>query len=127
MKQVSDPTDRSLVSGTAATRQSLDAILHPTYREFVQSTILRTASMHHKVSVHTLQFLKMYYIHQYETNQPLTKLSPDKFILNIMKLVSGPQKNARVKSEKTNALIGPIKEFYDTHYKQLTDTNESIA
>ena len=81
----------------------------------------------HKIVVHTLMFMKLYMLEDYETNNTLPKID-DTFINTIMKVVCGEKTEKRGKpaSEKTKILKDKFIAFYEEHYKPLTQ-NETIT
>ena len=78
----------------------------------------------HKIVIHTLQFLKLYMLHHYETN---TYILPDKvLILNVMKVVCGEKHTNAGKPPKkeTVELKDKLTAFYTEHYKPYTQPEQ---
>jgi hypothetical protein len=62
--------------------------------------------------VHAYQFLRLYILHKYHTNQQLPKID-DKFIEHIIKTIAVGDKRGKKLNNDELAF------FYDNHYKQL--------
>lgn len=76
----------------------------------------------HKIAIHTLLFLKLYYIHNIELNNNYITINK-KLIENIAKVVS-LQGGGRPPSADTLAIRAPLIEFYNNHYSDLIPDNE---
>ena len=82
-------------------KTSLKSILkHPEFNEAKISNVVIKA---HKIVIHTLQFMKLYFLYHYETNGILPEI--DKvLILNIMKVVCGEKHTNQVRIPKKETL-----------------------
>ena len=74
--------------------------------------------MSNKVVIHTLQLIKLYFIHLYDTNQKIPTINRQ-FITSVMKTVCIPPTQGRVPSETTKGIKDNLKDFYDIHYKNI--------
>lgn len=75
-----------------------------------------TAIRANNIMIHTLQFMKLYFIHCYDTNIPLPVIDKQ-FIMSVMKILCKPPTTGRAPSEKTKAIKHVLKEFHEQHYK----------
>ena len=63
------------------------------------------------IVIHTYQFLRLYILHKYHTNQPLPKID-DKFIEHIIKTIAvGDKRGKKLNNDELTF-------FYENHYKQ---------
>ena len=98
-----------------STKTSLKSILkHP----IINTPILEDAVLRsHKIVVHTLQFLKLYLLHQYQQNSfpVVTK----KLINSTLKIVCGEKEEKRGKPANTDTkeLQQQLSLFYQEHYQ----------
>jgi transposase len=79
----------------------------------------------HQIVIHTLQFLKLYMLHYYDTSRILPTM--DKvLILNVMKIVCGEKHTNMGKPPKkeTIELKEKLTNFYNKHYKPYTQTEQ---
>ena len=76
----------------------------------------------HKIVIHTLQFLKLYLLHHYETNNHMLPDIDKVLILNVMKVVCGEKHTNTGKPPKkeTMELKDKLITFYTNHYKPYT-------
>ena len=86
--------------------------------DFVISKINDTAVMANKIVIHSLQFLKLYLIHLYDSNEKLPIINKQ-FINSILKTVCSSSSKGRPPSETTKGIKDTLKIFYDLHYKDL--------
>ena len=104
-------------------KTSLKSILkHP---EFNQAKINNVVIKAHKIVIHTLQFMKLYFLYHYETNGIIPEI--DKvLILNIMKVVCGEKHTNMGKPPKpeTVELQEQLTIFYKKHYKPYTQPEQ---
>jgi hypothetical protein len=104
-------------------KTSLKSILkHP---EFNEAKINNVVIKAHKIAIHTLQFMKLYFLYHYETNGILPEI--DKvLILNIMKVVCGEKhtKMGKPPKQETIELQEQLTIFYKKHYKPYTQTEQ---
>jgi len=80
----------------------------------------------HKIGIHTLQFLKLYMLHHYETNNHILPEIDKVLILNIMKVVCGEKhtNQGRIPKKETLELIENLTSFYTEHYKPHTQPEQ---
>ena len=63
------------------------------------------------IVIHAYQFLRLYILHKYHTNQPLPKID-DKFIEHIIKTIAvGDKRGKKLNNDELTF-------FYENHYKQ---------
>lgn len=102
-------------------KTSLKSIMkHP---EINTSKINDVVIKAHKIVIHTLQFMKLYILHHYESKIPdIDKV----LILNIMKVVCGEKHTNAGKPPKkeTIELKDKLTEFYKEHYKPYTQPEQ---
>jgi hypothetical protein len=68
------------------------------------------------IMIHTLQFMKLYFVHCYGTNIPLPVIDKQ-FVMSVMKTLCKPPTTGRPPSERTKAIKDTLKEFYELHYE----------
>lgn len=120
-----EPPDRRLGSQDEpskpyykAIKQNLSNIVK--HKE-VQDTLLDVVLSSHKIVVHTLQFMKMYMLFSYDTQDGLPKID-HAFITNIMKVICDKstkepvKKRGRPPKADTTNLRKTFEQFYDEHY-----------
>ena len=80
----------------------------------------------HKIVIHTLQFLKLYILHHYQTHTHTIPIIDKTLILNIMKVVCGEKhtNQGRLPKKETLELIVKLTSFYTEHYKPYTQTEQ---
>jgi len=109
-------------------RQRLTNILvDPEYAKPIQEAVSRV----HRVVIHTLQFIKLYFLHLYDSGEELPKLT-DEFVANVMKVICTEtmkghieKKNCKRKQE-TKDLQELISAFFNTHYRATMVDNEIL-
>lgn len=70
-----------------------------------------------KITIHTYQFLRLYLLHKYHTNQELPTIDST-FIEHIIKTVSiGDKRGKKFNNEE-------LSNFYETHYKQTLEADK---
>lgn len=107
-----------------STKTSLKSILkHP---EINTKKINDVVIKAHKIVIHTLQFLKMYILHHYQTYSHIIPTVDKILILNIMKVVCGEKhtKTGKPPKKETLELIENITSFYTEHYKPYTQPEQ---
>lgn len=83
-----------------------------------QPKINERAMMAHKIVIHTLQFMKMYLIHYFDTHKALPKI--DKVFVNCcMKILCNETSTGRPPKQEIRDLKATLKEFYKTYYQPL--------
>lgn len=87
-------------------------------QDFVIDKLIQASNMSNKVVIHTLQLIKLYFIHLYDTNQKIPTINRQ-FITSVMKTVCIPPTQGRVPSETTKGIKDNLKDFYDIHYKNI--------
>ena len=107
-----------------STKTSLKSILkHP---EINTTKINDVVIKAHKIVIHTLQFLKMYALHHYQTYSHTIPIIDKVLILNIMKVVCGEKhtNQGRLPKKETLVLIENLTSFYTEHYKPYTQPEQ---
>ena len=107
-----------------STKTSLKSILkHP---EINTKKINDVVIKAHKIVIHTLQFLKMYILHHYQTYSHTIPTIDKVLILNIMKVVCGEKhtNQGRLPKKETLELIENLTTFYTEHYKPYTQQEQ---
>ena len=107
-----------------STKTSLKSILkHP---ELNTTKINDVVIKAHKIVIHTLQFLKLYMLHHYETNNHILPEIDKVLILNVMKVVCGEKHTNTGKPPKreTIELKDKLTAFYTEHYKPYTQPEQ---
>jgi len=107
-----------------STKTSLKNILkHP---EINTNKINDVVIKAHKIVIHTLQFLKLYMLHHYETNNHILPDIDKVLILNVMKVVCGEKHTNQGKPPKkeTIELKDKLTTFYREHYKPYTQPEQ---
>jgi hypothetical protein len=80
----------------------------------------------HKIVIHTLQFLKLYLLHHYETNNHILPNMDKAFVLNVMKVICGEKhtNKGRPPNKETIELNEKLILFYNHHYKPYTQSEQ---
>lgn len=107
-----------------STKTSLKSILkHP---EINTKKINDVVIKAHKIVIHTLQFLKMYILHHYQTQSHTIPIIDKILILNVMKVVCGEKhtNQGRLPKKETLELIENLTSFYTEHYKPYTQPEQ---
>jgi hypothetical protein len=107
-----------------STKTSLKSIMkHP---EINTTKINDVVIKAHKIVIHTLQFLKMYILHHYQTHSQTIPIIDKILILNIMKVVCGEKhtKTGKPPKKETVELIDNLTSFYTEHYKPYTQPEQ---
>jgi hypothetical protein len=107
-----------------STKTSLKSILkHP---EINTKKINDAVIKAHKIVIHTLQFLKMYILHHYQTYSHTIPIIDKVLILNVMKVVCGEKhtNQGRFPKKETLELIENLTSFYTEHYKPYTQPEQ---
>ena len=105
-------------------KTSLKSILkHP---EINTSKINDVVIKAHKIVIHTLQFLKLYLLHHYDTNEQSLPIIDKKLINAVMKVMCGEKetKQGRPPNQDTVELKEKITMFYNEHYKPLVQDDK---
>jgi hypothetical protein len=77
----------------------------------------------HKIVIHTLQFMKLYLLDYYNTNNNLPKI--DKVFINCcMKILCNENATGRPPSKDIKELKDKLTIFYNQHYKSLLQNDE---
>ena len=94
--------------------------------QYVIERLNGTAFMAHRIAIHTLQFLKLYLLHHYETTCDLPIVNHS-LILNIMKVIAPKQtKQGRRPNNETLKLKEQIHKFHIQHYQPLMSIDDNI-
>ena len=109
-------------------RQRLTNILvDPHHAEVIQEAVSRV----HRVVIHTLQFIKLYFLHLYDTEQELPKIT-DEFVLNVMKVLCTEtmkghiNKQYRKCKQETIDLQERLSTFFKEYYRITMVENEIL-
>jgi transposase len=83
--------------------------------------------MAHRISIHTLQFLKLYVLHSYETTHQLPNIDRS-LIINVMKTLAPKQtKVGRPPKDETIELKEKLHQFYIQHYRSLMTDEDAMS
>ena len=107
-----------------STKTSLKSILkHP---EINTSKINDVVLKAHKIVIHTLQFLKLYILHHYETHNYILPVIDKVLILNVMKVICGEKHTNKGKppNKETVELKEKLTVFYTEHYNPYTQLEQ---
>ena len=107
-----------------STKTSLKSILkHPEINTRKINDVVIKA---HKIVIHTLQFLKMYILHHYQTHSQTIPIIDKVLILNVMKVVCGEKhtKKGKPPKKETLELIENLTSFYTEHYNPYTQPEQ---
>lgn len=86
--------------------------------ERVIREINRVAANCNKIVIHSLQLLKLYFLHLYDTDQPFPPINKQ-FITSLLKTVCVSPTIGRKPSTSTANIKSNLKTFYDAHYKNM--------
>ena len=75
--------------------------------------------MVHKIVIHTLQFMKLYLLNHYKTNNNKLPVIDDTFINCCMKILCKDNSTGRPPSESVKAIKDKLTLFYNQHYKNI--------
>src|ERR1700739_2795938 len=85
--------------------------------DFVIDKLIQSSNMSNKIVIHTLQFIKLYFIHLYDINNKFPVINRQ-FITSVMKILCiSPTKGNP--SDTTKVIKDTLKKFYDIHYKHI--------
>jgi hypothetical protein len=117
MKKENEPPDKEKDNSSyyKCIKTSLKSIVK---HDFVIDKLIQASNMSNKVVIHTLQLIKLYFIHLYDTNLKIPTINRQ-FITSVMKTVCIPPTQGRVPSETTKVIKDSLKDFYDIHYKNI--------
>jgi hypothetical protein len=107
-----------------STKTSLKSILkHPEINTKKINDVVIKAN---KIVIHTLQFLKMYTLHHYQTHSQTIPIIDKVLILSVMKVVCGEKhtNQGRLPKKETLELIENLTSFYTEHYKPYTQPEQ---
>lgn len=115
-----------------AVKQSLKNVLkHPDHKEVILQTVMSA----HRIVIHTLQFLKLYLLHQYDITSTLPKVD-EVLLLNIMRVIcedsvaqdgEETKKQGRPPKAETVALKKELLVFHREHYKPTMTVGEPLG
>lgn len=71
-----------------------------------------------KIVIHSLQLLKMYFLHLYDNDQPFPVVNKQ-FVNSLLKTVCVAPTTGRRPSTSTADIKSGLKAFYDAHYREL--------
>jgi hypothetical protein len=87
--------------------------------DLVVEKLAEVAVMANKIVIHTLQFMKLYLIHCYDTDKPFPKVGRN-LVKCFMKVLCEPPKQGRKPSEATIDCKAELDVFYREHYAPFT-------
>jgi len=101
-------------------KTSLKSILkHPDINTpKIQDAVIK----YNKIVIHTLQFLKLYLLHQYETTNALPIINKE-LIKSTMKILCNEKAQGRPAKPEIQALKDQLKQFYQSHYLPTTQND----
>ena len=105
-------------------KTSLKSILkHP---EINTAKINDVVIKSHKIVIHTLQFLKLYLMHHYETHNQSLPIIDKKLINTTMKVICGvkDEKRGRPPNKDTVELKDKLTMYYKEHYQPYTQADK---
>ena len=105
-------------------KTSLKSILkHP---EINTTKINDVVIKSHKIVIHTLQFLKLYLMHHYETHNQSLPVIDKKLVNTTMKVICGvkDEKRGRPPNKDTVELKDKLTMYYKEHYLQYTQEDK---
>ena len=105
-------------------KTSLKSILkHP---EINTAKINDVVIKSHKIVIHTLQFLKLYLMHHYETHNQSLPVIDKKLVNTTMKVICGvkDEKRGRPPNKDTVELKDKLTMYYKEHYLQYTQEDK---
>ena len=105
-------------------KTSLKSILkHP---EINTAKINDVVIKSHKIVIHTLQFMKMYLMHHYDTHNQSLPIIDKKLINTTMKVICGvkDEKRGRPPNKDTVELKDKLTMFYKEHYQPYTQADK---
>ncbi len=110
---------KQYLTSLKVTKCSLKSILkYDHIFEKINDAVYRT----NKIVTYTLQFLKLYYLHNLDNGIHID--IDGKLVNTIMKIICVRDKRGRKSTDETNILKVQLTEFYDNHFKKLiTDHN----
>ena len=102
-----------------------------------QDVILQTVMSAHRIVIHTLQFMKLYFIHHYDTHKKIPIID-ETLVLNIMKVIceesveqppeqDKKKKQGRPPNDATIALKNELIAFHCEHYKPTMVREEVLS
>ncbi len=86
--------------------------------ERVIREINRVVANCNKIVIHSLQLLKLYFLHLYDTDQPFPPINKQ-FVNSVLKTVCVSPAVGRKPSASTASIKSNLKAFYDAHYKNM--------
>ena len=114
-KMEKEPPDKDNLSYYKCIKTSLKSIVK---HDFVIDKLIQASNMSNKVVIHTLQLIKLYFIHLYDNGEKIPTINKQ-FITSVMKTVCILPTQGRFPSESTKGIKNNLKEFYDIHYKNI--------
>lgn len=85
--------------------------------------ITNTAIKAHKIVIHTLQFIKLFCLDYYETNEKLPVIEKE-FVNCCMKIICNEKATGRPPKKEIKELKEKLTIFHDAHYKPLRQDEE---
>jgi hypothetical protein len=112
-----DPGGTRRVLNATPFYQCIKASLKSVVRDESVIATLRDAALRaNGIMTHTLQLLKLYLLHCYETGAPLPTIDR-RFVTSVMKVLCAEPTVGRPPSEATRRTKGTLRAFYEAHYK----------
>ena len=95
-------------------KTTLKSVLH-NHKE-VQPVITNLVFEMNDLMIHSYQFIRLFILKCYNSNQPLPEIN-EKFILYCIKVLG--EKTNTGRKEKDTSMLNILQEFYDTEYQPL--------
>ena len=112
MQEPPDPGDESLDRTYQCIKTSLKSVVKD---DIVLSNLMEASLRANGIMTHTLQFLKLYIIHCYDSKIPLPHIDRQ-FVTSIMKLLCVKPSQGRPPSIETKVLKDGLQLFFEQHY-----------
>ena len=105
-------------------KRSLKSVLKTTVANVVTEKVTDAALLTSRIMTHTLQFMKLYFIHCYDTGQQIPTLDRP-FVTACMKTLCIKPTRGRPAKEETQQAKAVLDEFYIKYYQPTMQVNNS--
>jgi len=103
-------------------KTSLKSVVKKDVADMVISKLMEASLRANGIMTHTLQFLKLYIIHCFDSKIPLPKIDRQ-FVTSIMKVLCVEPSQGRPPSIETKILKDRLQVFFEQHYQStMTET-----
>ena len=123
MQEPPVPGDESRARTYQCIKTSLKSVVKD---DIVVSKLMEATLRANCIMTHTLQFLKLYIIHCYDSKIPLPRIDRQ-FVTSIMKVICEKPKKGKPPSNETKLLKDRLKVFFDQHYQPTMMTETVIV